>query len=439
MKLAKNFDPDCERQLIAVSKIDKYDKGIAEKLQGEGPGSMKLQLGCVAVLNRNQDEIDSNISFEEMKQREKLFFIKNHAAFQYIPDEYKGVDQLIKKLAIIQQARIRSTFPKTIEQLREQIRNKQQELRTMPVALTTEHDCWTKFQSMINELRENIRSKVNGDYDFRTRINMISIDGKMPSKTKFTTTKDTTSISASTDDRIAYHIYKFQQQFQQEIIDQFSNFLTDDYKKRVLKAINDAAGVSLPNFPSFQIIERLFHEEYEKLPTICFSLVKTMCHYIRDNLLKLFHQIFDKDYPRLIQRLKETILKQVETAEDHTTERIKEILDMEYRLFTLSNEYMTMVDKITRELTADVSIEEVKMPSTTTTTTVPKTFSYNALTNIMSSKVPNLISISSSSSVLNDTSAPESNEARAALAIQIALSSYCQVRPSNLYDFCYSR
>ncbi|CAF4937117.1 unnamed protein product, partial [Rotaria magnacalcarata] len=54
MKLAKAFDPSCQRQLIAASKIDKYDKGIAEKLQGRGLGSMELQLGCVAVLNRNQ-------------------------------------------------------------------------------------------------------------------------------------------------------------------------------------------------------------------------------------------------------------------------------------------------------------------------------------------------------------------------------------------------
>jgi len=100
---------------------------------------------------------------------------------------------------------------------------------------------------------------------------------------------------------------------------------------------------------------------------------------------------------------------------------------------------MAMVDKITREVNDDGSIEEVKMPSTTTTTTVPKTFSYNALKNIMSSKMRNLISISSSSSVLNDTSAPGSNEARAALAIQRALNSYCQVRTLNLYDFCYSR
>jgi len=63
-----------ERQLIAVSKIDKFDKGIGDKLQGLGPGSMVLKLGCVAVLNRDQQEIDDNISFEEMRQREKEFF-----------------------------------------------------------------------------------------------------------------------------------------------------------------------------------------------------------------------------------------------------------------------------------------------------------------------------------------------------------------------------
>ena len=396
MKLAKEFDPDCERQLIAVSKIDKYDKGIAEKLLGEGTGSMKLQLGCVAVLNRSQEEIDSNLSFEEMKEREKQFFIKHSQAFQHLPDEYKGVDQLIKKLAMIQHNRIRSTFPETIEELREQIRNKQQELRHIPVALTTEHDCWTRFQTMINELREKIRAKVNGDYDFRSRINLITLDGKMPSETKSAT-------YATNDDRIAYHIYKFQQQFQQEIIDKFSNFLSSDYKEHVIKAINDAAGVSLPNFPSFQIIEHLFHEEFERLPEVCYSLNNKMCNYIRDNLFKIFHQTFDKDYPRLIQRLKEVITKQIDSAEGQTVERIKEILEMEYRLFTLNKEYMDMVDKITHELNNDSSTKDAK-------TTSP-------------AKVSNLVS----------TSASGSNEARAAPVIQIALDSYCRVRKSNFY------
>ncbi|CAF4552758.1 unnamed protein product [Rotaria sp. Silwood2] len=154
MKLAKVFDPTCQRQLIAASKIDKYDKGIAEKLQGRGFGSMDLQLGCVAVINRNQDEIDQNISFDEMKQRERQFFIKHKEAFQHLPDEFKGSEQLVRRLATIQQERIRSTFPDIIKELKKQINEKKTQLKKIPPAMDTETKCWTSFQSMINAYRE---------------------------------------------------------------------------------------------------------------------------------------------------------------------------------------------------------------------------------------------------------------------------------------------
>jgi hypothetical protein len=427
--LAKQFDPDCERQLIAVSKIDKYDKDIAEKLQGEGLGSMKLQLSCVAVLNRNQDEIDNNISFAEMKEREKQFFLTHRNAFQYLPDECKGVDQLVKKLAIIQHGRIRSTFPKTIEELRKRIQSKEEELRTIPVALTTELDCWTKFQSMVNELRENIRAKVNGDYDFRTKFNLINSNGKTYSRTKLTlfNIKDTSTI---TDDCIAYHIYKFQQ-FQQEIITKFSDFLSIEYKKRVIKAIDDATGVSLPNFSSFQIIEHLFHEEFERLPDVCYSLLKTILDYLQENLLKLFYDIFEKDYSRLIQRLREVIIKQVNEAEKRTRERITEMLDMEYRLFTLSNEYMEMVDKVTQAI-ADENAAKENKPTTSTTNPASATSTKGGSSATLFSMASNFIPTSLSRSTTVDTLRPESNEARAAPAIEIALDSYCKVRKFRL-------
>ncbi|CAF4554563.1 unnamed protein product [Rotaria sp. Silwood2] len=163
MKLAKVFDPTCQRQLIAASKIDKYDKGIAEKLQGRGFGSMDLQLGCVAVLNRNQDEIDQNISFDEMKQRERQFFIKHKEAFQHLPDEFKGSEQLVRRLATIQQERIRSTFPDIIKELKKQINEKKTQLKKIPPAMDTETKCWTSFQSMINAYRESIHDNVKGE------------------------------------------------------------------------------------------------------------------------------------------------------------------------------------------------------------------------------------------------------------------------------------
>ncbi|CAF4820674.1 unnamed protein product, partial [Rotaria magnacalcarata] len=175
MKLAKAFDPSCQRQLIAASKIDKYDKGIAEKLQGHGLGSMELQLGCVAVLNRNQHEIDDNVSFDDMKQREKEFFSHHKDAFQHLPEEFKGSEQLVRRLATIQQERIRSTFPDIIKKLRKQITEKKAQLKKIPLSMNTENECWTNFQSMINAYRESIHDKVKGEYDQVSSIEITSL------------------------------------------------------------------------------------------------------------------------------------------------------------------------------------------------------------------------------------------------------------------------
>ncbi|CAF1629886.1 unnamed protein product, partial [Didymodactylos carnosus] len=142
----------------------KYDKGIGDKLQGYGLGSMPLKLGCVAVLNRTQEEIEQNISFDEMRKRENDFF-SNTRAFENVPDCYKGSDQLVKKLATLQQNRIRSTLPSVIEQLRIQIRTKQDELDALPASLSTEAECLSKFSALMKEYRESILARVNGIYD----------------------------------------------------------------------------------------------------------------------------------------------------------------------------------------------------------------------------------------------------------------------------------
>jgi hypothetical protein len=422
MKLAKEFDPFCERQLIAVSKIDKFDKGIAEKLSGNGPGSMKLQLGCVAVLNRNQEEIDSNTSFEVMREREKQFFIKHREAFHHLSDEYKGVDQLIKKLAIIQHGRIRSTFPETIEELRKQIRTKKAELRAIPAAMTTEHECWTKFQSMINTFRESIQAKVSGDYDFRIRSNIFSTESAVASTVNDAVT-DKSIFSAPGDDHIAYHIYKFQRKFQEELRNSFSNFAASDYNRLIMMAIDYATGVSLPNFQSFKIIESLFREELTRLPSICFNLTKKLHDYLNSTLLKIFHQTFDKDYPRLVQRLKEVIISKIDEAEERTIERVQDILDMENRLFTLTQEYMIVVNekKSSNTIENKESGEQVKLP----VPPQPKTAGSNV------SKISQLVTYSQTTTTgptTNDSiNLLGPNEAQAAIDIQISLDTYSKV------------
>ena len=98
---------------------------LTEKLQGIGQGSLALPLGCVAVLNRKQEEIDANVSFEEMRRREEQFFQTN-TAFTGVPEEYLGSRQLVKKLVSIQQDRIRLTLPLMIEEVKGKIQMRQE-------------------------------------------------------------------------------------------------------------------------------------------------------------------------------------------------------------------------------------------------------------------------------------------------------------------------
>ncbi|CAF4657724.1 unnamed protein product, partial [Rotaria magnacalcarata] len=51
-------------------------------------------------------------------------------------------------------------------------------------------------------------------------------------------------------------------------------------------------------------------------------------------LLQLFEHTFISDFPRLKERLKEVIIKQLNDVKDILSERVQEILDTERRVFT---------------------------------------------------------------------------------------------------------
>ncbi|CAF0713302.1 unnamed protein product [Adineta steineri] len=415
MKLAKVFDPSCERQLIGVSKIDKYDKGIAEKLQGRGLGSMELQLGCVAVLNRNQDEIDQNISFDEMKQREERFFIVHKQAFEHLPDEFKGSKQLVKRLATIQQERIRSTFPDIIKRLRKQIAEKKAQLKKIPASMNTESECWTTFQSMINIYRESISDNVKGEYGQVASTDIINVPitsknvkDDSDSDINFDVASvgsDEGLLSHEDEYHIAYHIYHLQLEFQKECKNSFTNFFSSNYHKIVLREIDRTAGVSLPNFPSYQIIVGLFRKELQKLPGCCHELVGKIHEYMSKCLLRLFDDAFSNDYRRLKDRLKEVVIKQLNDVKEKLSERVLEILDTERRVFTLNHYYMDTINKL-KEKNKEKNDDHQASIKASSTPMAKNSMNITAYI-------------------------PVSNEAQAAYDIQIALHSYSKVIYSN--------
>ena len=201
-----------------------------------------------------------------------------------------------------------------------------------------------------------------------------------------------------------------QREFQMKCIRSYANFLTHEYHKIVVREINQTAGVSLPNFPNYQIIVGLFRKELEKLPACCHEVVEQIFDYMSKCLLRLFEKAFSNDYPRLKERLKEVIGKQLGEVKDIVWERVTEMLEMERRVFTLNRCYMDIVNKSKEE---DKKKNEANDES-----------SALAPVALAQQKMGSSLRKSLAESV-SDFFA--SNEARAARDIQLALDAYAKV------------
>ncbi len=335
-----------ERQLIAVSKIDKYDKGIGDKLQGTGLGSIALKLGCIAVLNRTQDEIDQNISFDEMHRREQKFFDSNKA-FENVPKQFLGSNQLIKRLVSIQQERIRSTLPSIIDELKKQIKQKKTELRNMPKPIDSEIQCWSVYNSLIKKYHELIYARVHGVYDNDLQMNIEEPNASTNDLTRLTTPLQTANDTF--DDRIAYHIHKQQKACSEKFHKLFSHFFLPKYLNIVLKLLDENGGVALPNFPSFSIIERLYRAEEAKFRGPCEDLIESFAEYFKQVLIKLLNKAFAEEAnykSRMLDKLINIVLYEIDESEEQCRNDVNKMLDIEQRIFTLNHYYMDTVNKI---------------------------------------------------------------------------------------------
>ncbi|CAF1361406.1 unnamed protein product, partial [Rotaria sordida] len=318
--------------------------------------------------------------FDQQQKRENL-----KKTFKDVPEQYLGSEQLVKRLALIQQERIRSTLPSIIDELKKEIKLKKSELKQMPSPITSEMDCWALYTDLIKKYREIINARVHGIYD-----NEMQLEIKEATHIKFYPSQALIRAQMSNDqndERIAFQLYNRQKKCREKLHNSFKNFFTSEYQKLVLKLLEENAGVALPNFPSFILI-------------------------------KILNQVFieETNYKyQLIHKLTDIILRTIDESEEKCSNDIKKMLEIEERVFTLNHYYMDTVNKIKNK--SQEYNNSIKLSGNTR---VSSTFSINDL----------VIDVSGLS-----------NEHQATLDIQIAISAYCRVVEKRIVDqvsqLCY--
>ena len=258
------------RTMPIITKIDlgiQCDKRIFEKVTGN---ELELTFEPIVVLNRTQDELEANVSFEEIRKKE-LDLIENHKDLKNLPDETKGTDQLIKRLVTIQ----KKFLLETSKPIKEKILQKKTELlrtqRKLPPPAFTIFDKMDRFKECINKLQNDFSGKLKG------RV-MISNEKKFNILSR---------LKEMFDNSIKIIFSKTQKYF-----------LTSDCFFKLKEILSESKGINLSNFIDPEIFNEIIKVEIEEISKGIFVLLEDCKEYMNIIFEKIITNSF-QNYPAL--------------------------------------------------------------------------------------------------------------------------------------------
>ncbi|CAI6362766.1 unnamed protein product [Macrosiphum euphorbiae] len=128
LKIARKMDPEGQRTIAVVTKLDLIDKGTLQDTTDLLCGhKIPVKLGIIGVVNRSQKDINDNKSMKETLKSEKDFLRSNY------PDIYKkhGNKVLAKTLQDILIKHIKKTYPILHKNLQDTKTRLENELKTL--------------------------------------------------------------------------------------------------------------------------------------------------------------------------------------------------------------------------------------------------------------------------------------------------------------------
>ena len=129
--VAKEADPSMKRTIGVVTKIDTIEVShgptIVQRLKGKGENAWNFLLGTHAIRNRNQMEIDSGASREDVDKAEDLFFTTHDYLSRVSAEDkaamlgFASLESIESKLVTVQSRIIKEGLPGIEKRIRQTI------------------------------------------------------------------------------------------------------------------------------------------------------------------------------------------------------------------------------------------------------------------------------------------------------------------------------
>ncbi|KAI0637427.1 Dynamin central region-domain-containing protein [Trametes polyzona] len=296
LKLAREVDPEGQRTIGVLTKVDLMDQGtdVVDILAGR---VIPLRLGYVPVVNRGQRDIESNKPISAALEYERKFF-ESHPSYAN-KAQYCGTPFLARKLNVILMAHIRNTLPEIKARISQQLQKYNAELQTLGGAL--------------GDNSANIVLSVITEFcsDFRT-----TIDGN---------TNDLSLNELSGGARISF---VFHELFNNGIktIDPFDQVKDGDIRT----ILYNSSGSTPSLFVGTQAFEIIVKQQIRRLEEPSLKC----CQLVYDELIRILSQLLTKmqafrRFPQLRERFNSVVVNFFKNAMNPTTKLVSDLVAMQ--------------------------------------------------------------------------------------------------------------
>ncbi|KAI0806912.1 Dynamin central region-domain-containing protein [Fomes fomentarius] len=297
LKLAREVDPEGQRTIGVLTKVDLMDVGtdVVDILAGR---VIPLRLGYVPVVNRGQRDIDQSKPISAALEAERKFF-ETHSSYSN-KAQYCGTPFLARKLNVILMAHIRATLPDIKARISQQLQKYNAELQTLGGALGD-----TSSSSIVLSVITEFCS------DFRT-----TIDGN---------TNDLSLNELSGGARISF---VFHELFNQGIktIDPFDQVKDGDIRT----ILYNSSGSTPSLFVGTQAFEIIVKQQIRRLEEPSLKC----CQLVYDELIRILGQLLNKvqafrRFPALRDRFNSVVVNFFKNSMAPTTKLVSDMVAMQ--------------------------------------------------------------------------------------------------------------
>jgi hypothetical protein len=295
LKLAREVDPEGQRTIGVLTKVDLMDDGtdVVDILAGR---IIPLRLGYVPVVNRGQRDIDNKKPINSALESEKNFF-ENHKAYRN-KSAYCGTPYLARKLNLILMMHIKQTLPDIKARIASSLQKYTQELESLGPSLLG--NSANIVLNIITEFTNEWRTVLDGN---NTELSSTELSGGA---------------------RISFVFHELYSNGV-KAVDPFDQVKDVDIRT-ILYNSSGSSPALFVGTTAFELIVKQQIKRIEEPSLKCVSLVY-------DELVRILTQLLSKNmyrrYPQLKEKIHAVVISFFKKAMDPTNKLVRDLVAME--------------------------------------------------------------------------------------------------------------